>query len=86
MSDENLNHWKTVSREHSTIVDFLEWLEARGVRLDFDSNDAREHFKTFDSQKFQNLADEFFEVDRQGLEKERRQLLRNIQKDAADES
>lgn len=79
-----LNHWAEIHKDHSVVMEFLQWMESLGILLDFEYADTSE-FPTLDSHKFESLADKFFEVDRRELDKERRELLDSINRKEQDE-
>lgn len=71
----HLNHWEEVSDKHTAALEFIDWLQSEyGVSLDFDC--ARKGTPL----DLRRLADEHFEVDRVGLERERRELLKQARR------
>lgn len=63
MSRQHLNHWAAVKDEHEKLVRFLDWCEEEGaveIRV---------------PHRADLLADKYFDVDRAGLDRERRELL-----------
>ena len=83
---KHLMHWEEVGDKNVACLEFLQWLEDEyRIRLDFDYCDPDNPAPI----SHQALVDEFFEVDRKGIEKERRELLRSmreINKAAASET
>ena len=68
-----LDHWETVRRRHQAVLDFLSWLEGtHGLEFDW----AHANPGTPISSSF--LLDQFFEVDRQRLDDQRRALMDSI--------
>lgn len=71
-----IEHWATVSEQHSSVMQFVEWLNSRyGIELDYSFCDEDNPAPL----ELRRLADEFFEVDPKQLEAERRQLIRDMQ-------
>lgn len=65
-----LTHWSSVVEKYNSTLNFIEWLEETYcVRPDFD--DARSGTPL----SIKALLDEFYEVNQEQLENERRQLL-----------
>lgn len=69
-----LNQWAAVKEKHTMICEFINWMEFTfDIRLDYDfvseSNPA--------PIQIESLVDKFFGVDRQQLERDRRQLLKD---------
>lgn len=62
MSRKHLDHWASICDQHTACVEFLNWLEQKGFVEEINGAPTQ-------------LADKFFEVDRQGLDRERRELL-----------
>lgn len=69
------NKWKSVRPQADTLLEFMEWLDGKGIRLckTGDEEWQEEYFPIFKSHT--NLLYEFFEIDAQKLDDERRDIL-----------
>lgn len=77
---EALRHWEAVHREHGTICEFFDWMEASGLSFEVSPVTAlaKALFPKLDDMKPLKLADAFLGVDRKALEAARRSLLKQI--------
>lgn len=69
-----LHHWAAVREEYYTIKDFLVWLEEEGH--------LRDGVEAVNL-NFNVLLDEYLEVDREQLERERRALVNSLGESAS---
>lgn len=74
---EILNRWAENRHHHGVIIEFLNWVESKhSIRLEYDPYSTNNP-APLDRQK---LVDEFFEIDREQLEAERRETLRELRR------
>lgn len=81
MNREMIDHWGAVAEKHAAVMECLAWLQEKyDIRLDWD-------FAPEGTPLDLNLlVDQFFEVDRGLLERERRELLERFHAESATQS